>query len=122
MRALSRKKSKAILALLENRTVGEAAESVGVGQSTLFRWMQDHNFQRHYLQAKRRVIDQAITQLQKMTGEAVQVLNKIMIDDTNPPTSRIACAKAILDNSLKGFELEDLATRIDALEKALQSR
>jgi transposase-like protein len=110
------------LALLENRTVGEAAESVGVGQSTLFRWMQDHNFQRHYLQAKRRVIDQAITQLQKMTGEAVQVLNKIMIDDTNPPTSRIACAKAILDQALKGFELEDLATRIDALEKALQNR
>lgn len=122
MRALSRKKSKAILALLENRTVGEAAESVGVGQSTLFRWMQDHNFQRHYLQAKRRVIDQAITQLQKMTGEAVQVLNKIMIEDTNPPTSRIACAKAILDQALKGFELEDLATRIDALEKALQNR
>jgi transposase-like protein len=122
MRALSRKKSKAILALLENRTVGEAAESVGVGQSTLFRWMQDHNFQRHYLQAKRRVVDHAITQLQKMTGEAVQVLNKIMIDDTNPPTSRIACAKAILDQALKGFELEDLATRIDALEKALQNR
>jgi len=122
MRALSSKKSKAILALLEKRTVGEAAESVGIGQSTLFRWMQDHNFQRHYLQAKRRVVDHAITQLQKMTGEAVQVLNKIMIDDTKPPTSRIACAKAVLDQALKGFELEDLAVRIDSLEKALENR
>ena len=122
MRALSSKKSKAILALLENRTVGEAAEQIGVGPSTLFRWMQDHNFQRHYLQAKRRVVDHAITQLQKITGEAVQVLNKIMLDDTNPPTSRIACAKAILDQALKGFELEDLAVRIDSLEKALENR
>jgi transposase-like protein len=122
MRALSRKKSKAILALLENRTVGEAAESIGVGQSTLFRWMQDHNFQQHLLQAKRKVIDQAITQLQNMCGDAVEVLKQIMIDDTNPPTSRIACAKAILDQSLKGFELEDLAVRIDSLEKALENR
>ena len=36
MRELSRKKSKAILALLEHRTVGEAAESIGIGQSDLF--------------------------------------------------------------------------------------
>jgi len=45
-----------------------------------------------------------------------------MIDDANPPTSRIACAKAILDQALKGFELEDLAVRIDSLEKALENR
>jgi len=119
MRALSRKKSKAILALLENRTVGDAAESTGIGQSTQFRWMQDHNFKRHYLQAKRKVIDQAITQLQNMCGDAVGVLKQIMLDDTNPSTSRIACAKAILDQALKGFELEDLATRIDTLGKAI---
>ena len=122
MRELSRKKSKAVLALLDHRTVGEAAESIGVGQSTLFRWMQDHNFQRHYMQAKRKVINQAITQLQKMTGEAVEVLGHIMMDNANPPTSRIACAKAILDHAFKGFELEDLAMRIDSLEKSIENR
>jgi hypothetical protein len=122
MRELSRKKSKAVLALLDHRTVGEAAESIGVGQSNLFRWMQDHNFQRHYMQAKRKVINQAITQLQKMTGEAVEVLGQIMMDNANPPTSRIACAKAILDHAFKGFELEDLAMRIDSLEKALNNK
>ncbi len=57
-----------------------------------------------------------------MCGDAVEVLKQIMIDVTNPPTSRITCAKAILDLGFKGFELEDLATRIDALEKALQNR
>ena len=122
MRALGRKQFKAILALLEHRTVGAAAESIGVGQSTLFRWMQDHNFQRHYLQAKKRVVDQAISQLQQMCGEAVQVLKQIMMDDTNPPSTRVACAKAILGQALKGFELEDLAARIDSLEKALESQ
>ena len=63
MRALSRKKSKAILALLQNLTVNKAAESIGVGQRTLFRWMQDHNFQQHYLQAKRKVIELSISHL-----------------------------------------------------------
>jgi len=45
-----------------------------------------------------------------------------MIDDANPPTSRITCAKAILDLGFKGFELEDLATRIDSLEKAIENK
>ena len=78
MRALSSKKSKAILALLENRTVGEAAEQIGVGPSTLFRWMQDHNFQRHFLQTKRKVVDQAITQLQRMCGDAGAFLRQCL--------------------------------------------
>jgi hypothetical protein len=122
MRALSRKKSKAILALLEHRTVGEAAESIGIGQSTMFRWLQDNDFQKHYIQTKRKIIIQVITQLQKMTGEAVEVLRQIMTDNANPPTSRIACAKAILDYAFKGFELEDLAARIDSLEKSIENR
>ena len=122
MRALSRKKSKAITALFEYRTDGEAAESIEIGQSTLFRWMEDHNFQRHYLQTKRKVIDQAVTKLQNMCGGAVEVLRQIMIDEVNTPTSRIACARPILILKFKGFQLEEFSTRIDALEKALQNR
>jgi hypothetical protein len=57
-----------------------------------------------------------------MCGDAVEVLRQIMLDDTNPPISRIACAKCILDQALKGFELEDLATRIDSLEKAIENK
>ena len=119
MRALPRKQTKAITALLNHRTIGEAAEAVGVGQSTLFRWMQDSNFQRAYRDAKHRIVNHSITRLQQATGEAVETLVEIMKDDTKPASSRVACAKAILDLSVKTIELEDLATRVDALEALL---
>jgi uncharacterized protein (UPF0147 family) len=97
MRPLSRKQSKAIIALLDHRTVGEAAEDVGVGQSTLFRWMQDEKFQRRFRDAKQQIVSQAISRLQKASGEAVETLREIMNDTNKPPNARVSCAKTILD-------------------------
>jgi DNA-binding MurR/RpiR family transcriptional regulator len=116
MRALPRKQAKAITALLDHRTVGEAADAVGVGQSTIFRWMQDSNFQSAYRDAKYRIVNHSITRLQQVTGEAVETLVEIMKDEAKPASSRVACAKAILDMSVKTIELEDLVARVDALE------
>jgi DNA-binding MurR/RpiR family transcriptional regulator len=117
MRALPRKQAKAITALLNHRTVGEAAEAVGVGQSTLFRWMQDRNFQGAYRDAKHRIVQHSISRLQKISGEAVEALREIMTDGQKPPNARVACAKAILDMSIKAIELENLEVRVKSLEE-----
>jgi predicted site-specific integrase-resolvase len=117
MRGLPRKQAKAITALLDHRTVGEAAEAVGVGESTLFRWMQDGIFQRYFRDAKRRVVDQAIVRIQKSSGQAVETLYRIMTDEQKPPSARVACAKAILDMSIKAVELENLEARVKSLEE-----
>ena len=117
MGALTRKQTKAIIALLDHRTVGEAAEAVGVGQSTLFRWMQDEKFQRYFRDAKKRVVDQSISRIQQVSGQAVETLRKIMTDDNMPASSRVACAKTILDMSIKAIELENLEVRVKSLEE-----
>jgi hypothetical protein len=44
---LSRKRQQAIAALIEAPTIREAAGIVGIGEATLFRWLQDANFQFH---------------------------------------------------------------------------
>ncbi len=113
---LPRKGQQAIAALIEAPTIKEAASITGVGEATLFRWMQDSNFQSAYRDAKHRIVNHSITRLQQATGEAVETLVEIMKDDTKPASSRVACAKAILDLSVKAVELEDLAARVDALE------
>jgi hypothetical protein len=114
---LPRKKQQAIAALIEATTIKEAAGVVGIGEATLFRWLQNTDFQSAYRDAKKRVVEQAIANVQRASGEAVETLKSIMIDDDMPASSRVACAKAILDTSVKAVELENLTARIEVLEE-----
>ena len=111
-----RKQEAAIVALLTQRTVDEAARAAGIGTRTLLRWLQVPDFQRAYREARRAVVQQAITQVQRATGEAVETLRSVMQDAEAPASARVSAAKAILETAVKGVELEDLAARIAALE------
>lgn len=114
---LPRKGQQAIAALIEAPTIKEAARSINVGEATLFRWLQDSNFQSAYRDAKHRIVNHSITRLQQITGEAVETLREIMTDEQKPPSARVACAKAILDMSIKAVELENLEARVKSLEE-----
>jgi uncharacterized membrane protein (DUF106 family) len=81
--------------------------------------MQDKAFQRAYRQAKRQVVQQAITKLQRSSGEAVEVLRKIMNDSTKPPGPRVTAARTILDMAVRVVELEDLESRVEEIERKL---
>jgi DNA-binding MurR/RpiR family transcriptional regulator len=116
---LPRKKQQTIAALIEHPTIKKAAEAAGIGEATLFRWMQDKAFQRAYRQAKRQVVQQAITKLQRSSGEAVEVLRKIMNDSTKPPGPRVTAARTILDMAVRVVELEDLESRVEEIERKL---
>ena len=84
--------------------------------------MQDSDFQSAYRDAKHRIVNHSITRLQQITGEAVETMREIMNDGEKPPSARVACAKAILDMSLKSVELENLTSRIEALEEFILKR
>ncbi len=114
---ITRKRQLAIAALLQQPTVKDAAAVAGVGEATLIRWLgQDNNFKLEYRQARRRILDQAITNLLQATGSAVETLMEIMMDKDKPPSSRVVCAKSILDIALKSVELNDMVARVEKLE------
>jgi len=94
----------------------EAAQAADVGESTVFRWLQDPDFQEAFQKAKQQTVRQAITRLQQVTGEAVDVLKKVMTDSGSPAGSRVTAARIILDTALKAVEMEDLEARVAALE------
>ncbi len=116
----SRKEDLALAALISEPTLGEAAKKVGISEVTLWRWLQDPEFQEKYRTARRQAVSQSITQLQKISSEAVQTLRDVMNDKETPPASRVTAAKAVLEMSIKAVEVEDLAVRIEALEKAAE--
>jgi len=117
--AQNTRQQKAIAALIETGTIKEAAEVAGIGQTTIFRWLQDSQFRRAYKEARGRLVELAISQVQKVCGEAVLVLQSIMNDKKLPASARVSASRAVLDFAMKGVELEDLKERIEKLEERL---
>ncbi len=119
---LSRKQEDAIIALLSAPTLEEAAKATGITYITLWRWMQKPEFVESYRNARVEAVRQAVSRLSKVCSEAVDVLRGIMTDPEAPSSSRVTAAKTILDGAFKGIELDDLAARIETLEKTLEER
>lgn len=119
---LSRKQEQAIISLLQMPTISEAAKQAGIGEATLWRWLQNIEFQERYREAKRQAVAQAITRLQQVSTEAVEALRTIMKDAEAKDSARVSAAKAVLEMALKGSELEDLAARLEQLERLIEKR
>ncbi|MFH1624557.1 MAG: hypothetical protein ABID54_05300 [Pseudomonadota bacterium] len=119
---MGKKKEQAVVALLEHPTVREAAQAVGIGEATLFRWLQVPEFQDAYREGKRQIVNHAISRLQQATVEAVETLREIMRDKEKPPSPRVTAAKAVLEISVKAIEMESLEARLEELEEAVLNR
>jgi hypothetical protein len=112
-----RKMEAAIVALLTQRNMEEAAQAVDIDVKTLFRWSKIPKFQAAYLEARRTAYSQAIARLQQGSSAAAATLMRIMVDPAAPASSKVRAAECILDRALRGIEVEDLAYRVGMLEE-----
>jgi hypothetical protein len=117
---LSRKCNAAITALLTQPTLADAAASVGISETTLWRWLQRDDFRLKLRQAQETVFDGALKNLQSLTSEAVICLQRNL--RCKRPSVQVQAARTILHFSLKSRELFDLETRISELESRIQER
>src|ERR1022692_422954 len=79
---LSPKQEQAILALVTNQGVDNAARAVGGLPRTLYRWMSEPLFDKAYRKARRDAFGQGKARLQQASGAAVSSILKIMVDRT----------------------------------------
>jgi len=107
---------QAIAALVEQPTVRDAAEAAGVGKTTLYRWLLTPEFKKRYLAARREAVSQGVGRLQRAMYQAVDALEGIAADPHAPAGARIAAARTIVTQALKGVEVEDLLARVERLE------
>jgi hypothetical protein len=119
---LTTKQERAIGFLLAEPSVAKAAESAGVGERTLHRWMREPEFARAYRDARRNAFEQAVAMTQRYATLAVQALARIVADSKTSASARVAAASAILRFGREGIELDDLAARLDSLEASMQPR
>ena len=117
------KQERVISALLNAPSLRKAAKEAGIAEATLHRWLKDDAFQVAYRNAKRDLVNHSICCLQKSSEKAVQVLLDVAKDKECPASARVSAARAILENSIKTLELDDLevlAAKINHIEKELK--
>ncbi len=113
---LTRTMERAIARLLTCRTIGEAATAAKMSEKTLRNWLKLPDFQAAYRCARRQVVEQVITQLQRSTDVAVNALQRNL--KCGHAGTEVRAALGILDQSIKAIELMDLEQRVAELEQA----
>ena len=113
----SRLKELAIAALLGSPTIKEAADKIGVSESTLRRWLGYPDFRQEYAQAKRHILEAAARALPDAVAEGLQSLRGVLKNPWSEAGERIASAKVIRDWYLKELTLLTMEQRSSVSER-----
>lgn len=115
---LTAKQTRAIAALLQSPTLREAAESCGVPESTLFRWLNEQTFKDAFDQARGQLLQGTLTALQAISCEAVGVLREIMNSGASPAGVRVRAAAEVIGLALRAKGEIEIENRLRTLEDA----
>ena len=117
---LTPKQERALLALLDCGEIKRAAEVARVGEGSLWRWLQQPDFQSRYRAARRQLAEAAMSQLQSDCTRAARVLREVAEDKSAPASSR-GGGEGNLEQSVRAIELIDLEVRVEHLEGLVKS-
>lgn len=109
-----------MLALLTTQGVDNAARAVGIAPRTLYRWMNEPQFDQAYRKARRDAFGQGTARLQQAAGAAVSSVLKIMVDQHTPASTKLRAADLVLTHGAKAIEIEDIEARVAELERAAE--
>ena len=107
-----------VVALACGATNEAAAKQAGVGESTVYRRLRDHQFCRKVHRARADIVERIAGTLTAASTEAVRTL--LDLQKTNyPPAVRLGAARAILEMGGKLRENAELSERLATLEDQL---
>lgn len=113
---LTPKKRRAIAALLQARTLEAAAELAGVGERTLYRWLQDDSFVQALRAAEGEMIGEAVRGLIADMKANFDVMRGIRDDPTSSKGEKLRAAKALDASLLKWRLANNIELRFVELE------
>ena len=119
---LTPQQHRAIAALLNSKSVVEAAQQAQVGARTLYRWLDDPTFSAALAKAEGQLVNAATRRLLRHQDDALTTILVIMADRQHPASVRLRAAQTVIDSMLKLRELRDLEERLTRLEEAYAAK
>lgn len=104
-------------ALLANSTPSAAARKLGVSTNTVLKRLREPKFAEELRQRRSEVLQDSVDVMQKLIGNALCVLNKIMTDESAPASVRVQACNSILSNYLQYADYVALERRVANLEQ-----
>lgn len=115
-KVINLKRSKAIAALITERTARDAAKTAGVSEKTLYQYMQEDNFRTALRAAESQLVDSAVRRLAVGQSAALDTLETLM-QKAKHESTRASAAVSWLNLFLRFSEARDIEQRLSELEK-----
>lgn len=90
-----------VAALMTSGSIQAAAEACGIAPRTIYDRMGYRNFKAIYSAAKSDLVRQTVLTMNSRLSEATETIYNIMNDEGNPPATRLAAARVMLDYAAK---------------------
>ena len=100
-------------------TVKEAAEALGIGETTIHRRKSTAEFKKLYRDTCRDMLTGHTMTMQTAVGDAVATLREIAADRNTAAGVRVSAADSIIRNAVKLTEQMDIIERLEELEADL---
>lgn len=111
---------RAIAAIIQSKSVAEAARISGIPQRTLWRWIYERpDFQAALDEAQREIYRSIQCQLFKTSDEALEVVRSILADGKVHPSTRVRAALGVLDGLMRMRQLELSERQVGQADTAL---
>ena len=115
-RTLTDPQFRAIAALLSAPSIVAAARVAKVPRRTLHHWLRQTSFREVLREARRDVMAQTTTRLQRLSDLAAAALETVIQDQKAPPATRVSAARTALALSYRSLELDDIDERLRNVE------
>jgi len=94
---LSAKQLRSISLLCQGRQQVSIAAELHCGVETLRRWLKDPTYQAALIRGRRQVWVEVMSEASLGLGTALNVLQRIMINEETPPSSRVQAASKFIE-------------------------
>jgi 2-hydroxychromene-2-carboxylate isomerase len=115
---LSAKQKRVAELLAAGFTRAEAAKRAGVGERTIYVWLNNESFQRYIRAEQSRLRGELVSCLRRAVSRAIGVLEMAL--DSTDENSRILAARALLSAGARFLALLETAELHERLEKLEQ--
>ena len=115
--SLSRRQQAALPVIAATPTLAQAARSSGIGESTLYRWLEDDDFRNELARLRQEAADLAKRELQGVMLRSVSVLAEAL--DHPDMNIRLRAARYGMSFAVQISEVEKLRADLQAVEDGL---